>query len=161
MQQLADAELAARPGAVAKGRAPAAAALPQKEAPLLFDLVYAGDAGLCIKASGWDVQSRAGGLKVGWRWPGSQSSREAARCTCLACCGSTCVPSAGCGLSAGQARHAEPHRADRGAAHWFLEDNQQHHAGCSARASRCAGIMPGSSYPGAGHLLHDSVLPGH
>lgn len=50
MQQLADAELAARPGAVAKGRAPAAAALPQKEAPLLFDLVYAGDAGLCIKA---------------------------------------------------------------------------------------------------------------
>ncbi|KAL4433934.1 hypothetical protein ABPG75_000375 [Micractinium tetrahymenae] len=50
VHKLAEAKLVARPGAVAKGQAPAAAALPKKGAPLLFDLVYAGDAGLCIKA---------------------------------------------------------------------------------------------------------------
>lgn len=42
MQKLAEAKLAARPSAEARGQAPAAAALPRKEAPLLFDLVYAG-----------------------------------------------------------------------------------------------------------------------
>ncbi|KAL4441863.1 hypothetical protein ABPG77_003779 [Micractinium sp. CCAP 211/92] len=50
LHQLADAKLATLPGSSAKGLAPAAAAPSQKEAPLLFDLVYAGDAGLCIKA---------------------------------------------------------------------------------------------------------------
>lgn len=56
MQKLAEAKLAARPSAEARGQAPAAAALPRKEAPLLFDLVYAGAAGLCIKASSGSAQ---------------------------------------------------------------------------------------------------------